>query len=624
MSRKGTRSVRRGRPARPAPPAAGPAPEAEVPPAATHPEPRGLPPVVAVLLPLGLALVAAAVVHAPALGTWFAQDDVSFIARARGIIPTPWSFARPLSEGLVWRALLAAFGLNPLPYHLFNFALHLANVALVHAIGIRLLGDRWKAAAAATIFGVSGIAFTPLHWISCLVELLVTTFSLAAFLMFLRGREADGRSALWRWGSAACVFAALLSKENAILLPVAFAVAHLRMGTPAGSAPAPARPRFGPLAPPFAAAALYAVAFLATLKTVHYVGSDAYAMSRDPIHVVLNLFTYLRWIVLPQVPVRDAFAGVDPAAWTTGFVVMVVVLVALWTQRRRTAHPEEVGVAWFLVLLAPVVPLASHTYLYYLYLPLAGACWFVVAFAGRLLGRVPLLRPQAAAGIAWGLVMLLTFVEFSAVRAREAAKIDAFAMDKTIRESTLLRNAVADLRAAGVTAGDTVAFMNPGPRKRVRLVGGDADAEPVRSYYPLEGAMRQGQSIAVFFPGAGYLGFGRDIPPEWERAKIFVFFDDGHLEPIGSGTEALAQLGHQLVLQERWDEAGQAFERSIASGDTLPDAAYGLIATDYFQGRRERAMARAAAFLRRWPDDPRVPALAQQLRAESLMVRQGR
>src|SRR5213593_2161375 len=109
-----------------------------------------------------LALAVAAAVHAPALRTFFAQDDVTFLARARGIEPTPWSLARPLSEGWMWRMLHAAFGLHPLPYHLFNFALHLANTALVYVIGTRLLRSRGAGFSAALLFGASSIAFTPL------------------------------------------------------------------------------------------------------------------------------------------------------------------------------------------------------------------------------------------------------------------------------------------------------------------------------------------------------------------------------------------------------------------------------------------------------------------------------
>src|SRR5213593_3732162 len=72
-----------------------------------------------------LALAAAAIVFARTLQMFFAQDDVTFLSRARGLEATPWSMARPLSEGWVWRTLSALFGLHPLPYHAFNFALHL-------------------------------------------------------------------------------------------------------------------------------------------------------------------------------------------------------------------------------------------------------------------------------------------------------------------------------------------------------------------------------------------------------------------------------------------------------------------------------------------------------------------
>jgi len=41
---------------------------------------------------------------------------------------------------------------------------------------------------------------------------------------------------------------------------------------------------------------------------------------------------------------------------------------------------------------APVLPLAHHTYLYYLYLPWAGLCWAFAGAAERLARRWPVLR----------------------------------------------------------------------------------------------------------------------------------------------------------------------------------------------------------------------------------------
>lgn len=582
---------------------------------------RGAHPVAGLLLhPLTLALVAAALVHLPALDTWFAQDDVSFIARARGLVPTPWSLARPLSEGVVWRAMHAAFGLNPLPYHVFAFALHLANTALVYAIGVRLLGGPWAAGAAATLFGASAIGFTPLHWISSgMVELSVTLWALAAFLLYLigRGRAAGapegaasaGGAALPLGLSAIAVFAALVSKENAVLLPLVFVAAHFRLGVPR----APGRT----LLPGVLAAAAYAVAFAVTLRSVHYVGSLAYAMSADPVHLARNAATYLKWIASPGVPVRDVVAAVDPAAAGFGATVAILIVLLLWLQRRDARHPAEVGAVWFAVLLAPVLPLVAHTYLYYLYLPWAGLCWMVAALGARVARR-------PAAGWRWAaaaLVIAVVALEANGVGRRESGMVGTLPLDKTMRESLMLGNAVTDLRRAGVGAGDSIAFVNPAPPGvRIGLARlEDVGPEAVTSYVPLEGAMRGGESIRVFFPGATYLGFARDLPPEWARARVFLFQDEGTLRDLGRGAAALTELGLFALRLEDWALAERSFTRAFALGDTLPDAAYGMIAAAFFQGRRDEALRRGAEFLARWPDDPRAAELALRLRQEAAL-----
>src|SRR5262245_46199822 len=116
-----------------------------------------IPPRIAPALAFVVPLIAAALVHLSATRTFFAQDDVTFLSRAAGIIPTPWTLARPLSEGVTWHLLYRAFGLHPLPYHVFLLALHLANTAMVYAIGRRLIGGAGAAWAAAMLFGTSSI-----------------------------------------------------------------------------------------------------------------------------------------------------------------------------------------------------------------------------------------------------------------------------------------------------------------------------------------------------------------------------------------------------------------------------------------------------------------------------------
>jgi hypothetical protein len=487
-------------------------------------------------------------------------------------------------------------------------AMHLGSVALVHAVGLRLLHSAWAAFAAALLFGVSSIAFTPLHWSSGIVELMVTLLALAAFATWLEARRRG--SAVWHGASAALVLAALLSKESAILYPLVPLVAHFRLGE-RGSALA--------LAAPLAVCGGYAAAFAATLSRVHYVGSVAYAMTASPLFLAFNLATYLAWLAQPWVPLRDALATVHPELWGAGLAVALAVAVALWTQRGAPRHPEEVGAAWFLAFLLPVVPLAHHTYLYYLYLPLPGMCW-LIAGAGLRLTRGLTARRTALAG-AWATGLAVTLaavvaIELVATRARERALVrdTAFPADKTMREALLLRNAITDLRRTPLPPGTRIAFVNPAPRRHFAVADTARRGDrPIGSYLPLEGALRHGEAVRLFFPGVEYLGFRDSLPRDWEDAEVFLYQDEGTVRHVGKGAQALAELGYFLLKARDWPRCEAMFLRSLALGEPLPDATFGLIITRDFLGDPAGSAIYAREFLRRWPSDPRAATVAQGL-----------
>ena len=118
-----------------------------------------------------------------------------------------------------------------------------------------------------------------------------------------------------------------------------------------------------------------------------------------------------------------------------------------WRQRHDARHPAEIGLAWFAAFLAPVLPLEHHAYLYYLYVPWAGAAIAVAALGERALARLP---ARAAEPVAFVALTLFAAVEIGDVRAREQMAWHGLPVDRTIRDSVLLRNAVAGLRAANL------------------------------------------------------------------------------------------------------------------------------------------------------------------------------
>jgi hypothetical protein len=567
---------------------------------------RALPPQVARWTALPSALLVTLAVHYVALRTFFAQDDLVFLAGAAGLEPSPASLWRALSGTLRWRLFHAWFGVDPLPYHVVNLAFHLLNVALVYATARRLFAGRGTAWAAAVLFGVSAIAFTPLHWASGLGEIIAGTFALAALWLHLAARgagaaEAGGRRErpMLLWVSAAAVLAAGLTKEVTLLLPLVLLAADRRLGAFA--------PRARSLLPAGAAGLLFAAGYAATFHASGPLGGDAYAWSLSPVFLAQNLATYLRWTVALGDPVRDAVARMAPGAWPLGTAVALAAVLALASQRRGPRHPEEVGAVWFLALLAPVLPLRSHTYLYYLYVPWAGACWLLAGTGARLTRRFPAALPVALLAL-----VAFTGVEGWSVRARERAKVGPFAADRTIRESTLLGNAIRSLAAARLAPGSRVAFVNPAPRERVSVTG--APVASVSSYNPLERAMGGGRTLRLLLPNLRYLGFADTLPRDWEDAEVFLYEPDGRARHIGRGSPALVAAGTYALESGQWAWAEAMFRRALARGDTLPDAVYGLANTRSLLGSGREAAGFARDFLRRWPGDPRAREIAEGFR----------
>lgn len=476
-------------------------------------------------LACGLALFVSACVHASATRTFFAADDLTFLSRAAGLAPAfPWF--RPLSEGLAFRLESALFGLDPFPWHLVNLVLHLLATAGVFALARRWIGSPLAAGVAAVLFGCSAIAFTPVHWTSGVTELMAGGLLAAATLAHLVSRR---RGMRWAVAAAALALLAMLSRELAVTWPLIVLLIERGPGAP--------RRSLAFLVPAFAAAAIELAIFAAGGLWHRFAGSEAYARSFAPGVLLANLATFVAWSFTPWNPIPDLVAAPDPDAWRVALPVAVAVAWAL--RRGLGGEAMRLGLAWWLAFLLPVLPLASHTYLYYAYVPWMGGAIAIAALGHALLARAP--RPVAAAVTA---VLLAAFVAIEArqLHVRETATRDFLPADRTMRESMLLRNALAGIRDANLPAGSTVRFVSPLTRAPFDVVRGEPtrpeDASSRTSYFPLEAAMRGGETLRLFFPGLRYAGFARTIPPGDDSSDVFLFEQRGYLRHWGRGAAA--------------------------------------------------------------------------------------
>ncbi|MGA2139970.1 MAG: tetratricopeptide repeat protein [Verrucomicrobiia bacterium] len=109
------------------------------------------------------------------------------------------------------------WGLNPLPYHLVNVALHSINAVLIFLLLRRL---RVRAAwLAAMLWAVHPVNVESVAWITELKNTQSGVFFFLALLCFLRFETEGGRH--WYSRALLCGLAALLSKPSTVVLPLA-------------------------------------------------------------------------------------------------------------------------------------------------------------------------------------------------------------------------------------------------------------------------------------------------------------------------------------------------------------------------------------------------------------------
>lgn len=339
------------------------------------PSGRGLP----WLLLLGLAAVAG-LAYLPSQFLAFIADDYVQIRLARqygAVSDWPALAADPLyrcrATSLVltyWTERL--FGLSPQVFNLSSLVVHILNTSLVFALGVwRPIGFRLSAAAAA-FFAVAEGHQEAVIWYAALPELLVFTFVLGAFVLWVRWLQSP--KAIWYAGALGAYLLALLSKESAVCLVGLLALTWWL--TPESRR----RIALGML--PFAAAAVlyFVAAYVARSSHLHF-NDGTFSLNAPFLLTLANSTGRLLWI------------------WG---LAALLVLAAL--DRARLARMAAIALPWIVVTFLPYsfltymprVP-SRHTYL-----ASAGAALLVGAafLALRNAGTARLrLAAAAAAGL---------------------------------------------------------------------------------------------------------------------------------------------------------------------------------------------------------------------------------
>jgi tetratricopeptide (TPR) repeat protein len=136
---------------------------------------------------------------------------------------------RPLSTlSYMFNYAVLGNGERSTGYHWTNFLLHLLNVLLVYALGLRLMGTRGRAFAVAALWSVDPVLTESVTYVVGRPELLAGAGVLGGFLLYLIGTETTGVRRLAALGGATAATAiGVFSKESGVAVAGVIAIYEL-------------------------------------------------------------------------------------------------------------------------------------------------------------------------------------------------------------------------------------------------------------------------------------------------------------------------------------------------------------------------------------------------------------
>jgi hypothetical protein len=270
---------------------------------------------------------------------------------------------RPLTQVGYFYVLRLLFGLDASGYHATQLLVFTFNSVLVYAMAKRLTDSRTAGLATALLYAAAPGQTVAVFWLAAFT---MTGSATAVLLMLLWWQHTDGP---WRAaGSAILQAIALLCSEHTVTAPLLLAL----VGS-LSPRPPPRRAILRSVLPGALVAGAYVAAKLVYLHSRPVFG---YEMSLNPVLILDNLGRYTAAAV-------STFRWLEFTPRLVPLVGCAVVLGALWATRRAlTGHASwrlvAAGTGFFVVALAPVLPLINHYYSYFVGLAAFGAALAIV------------------------------------------------------------------------------------------------------------------------------------------------------------------------------------------------------------------------------------------------------
>jgi tetratricopeptide (TPR) repeat protein len=342
-----------------------------------------------------LLIAAGFLIYANALGGAFIYDDeflvkdnvfITNISYVKDIFKSnilagagqPSVFYRPL-QTLALMADHAVWGLNPFGYHLTNVAWHVAGGLVLFWFLRMLLGVNAVAFLAALFFEIHPIHTEAVSYISGRADPMAFVFLILSFILYLKQVSAPRLSSYFLM--LLTYAAALLSRENSMILPVLIWVYHACFKK---------KIRLKEFLSLVALLGLYLLVRATFLREMlSRIPGDTSLFQRGP-GVFAALAGYIRLLFLPlglHMEYGTPLFQITDLRVVGGIIALGGLLYLLF---RKKSLPDAVrfSVAWFLVALLPVsnlFPINAFMAEHWLYLPSVGFFMLLALFLKYLL-----------------------------------------------------------------------------------------------------------------------------------------------------------------------------------------------------------------------------------------------
>ena len=301
------------------------------------------------VLPLLLLLA----LYWPGLTNWFYQDDFGWLNLRHDVhtlgdlwpalfAPKAHGNIRPLGENAYFLVLSTVFGVDALPFRIVAFATQMAGLLLLGSIARRLTASRWAGFWAQVLWIANPGVAPAMCWTSIYNQILSGFFLLLAFWFLLRYIESGAtRDAIGHWAAFVLGLGAL---ETNVVYPAIAAVYALLF----------ARSYLKKVLPMFVVSALFVF--------IHFLAAPAPHDGVYALHFGVEMFATLwhYWTL-----------ALGPSRLAVALLSFAVLGLLAWSMRARQGVPLF-GVAWFVIVTGPYLPLSDHKMDYYLTAPVAG------------------------------------------------------------------------------------------------------------------------------------------------------------------------------------------------------------------------------------------------------------